>query len=115
MSVEAEVASGPGTLAASLVGPARGASVGRLAVASRRDLIVAATVVAWVGVVLPLDAAGTVRQLWLGGVTSLLLVALLWRESATTRAQVVVVVAFATLIEYTFSAGLGVYAYRLDQ
>ncbi|MDX6287580.1 MAG: hypothetical protein QOG53_3065 [Frankiales bacterium] len=83
--------------------------------ASRRDLALACTVVVWVGVVLPLDNAGTGRQLWLGAVTAGLLIALLWRENGTTRAQVIVVVAFATAIEYTFSSGLGVYTYRLHQ
>jgi hypothetical protein len=89
--------------------------LGALLHASRRDVALAVSVVVWVGVVLPLDNAGTGRQLWLGGVTAALLVGLLWRETATTRAQVVVVVAFATLIEYTFSSGLGVYTYRLHQ
>src|SRR5207248_753370 len=73
----------------------------------------ALAVIAWVAVVLPLDNAGAGRELLLGGVTWALLLVLLRRESATTRAQVAVVVAFATLIEYTFSAGLGVYTYRL--
>src|SRR5204863_6523983 len=86
-----------------------------LARESRRDLGIALAVIVWVGVVLPLDNAGTVRQLWLGAVTTALLVSLLWFESATTRAQVAVVVVFATVVEYTFSAGLGVYVYRLDQ
>jgi hypothetical protein len=79
----------------------------------RADLAVAAIVIAWVGLVLPLDDAGPPRQLALGAVTWALLIALLARESATTRAQVAVVVVFATLIEYTFSMGLGVYDYRL--
>ena len=87
---------------------------GALARASRRDIALALSVVVWVGVVLPLDNADTGRQLWLGGVTAALLVGLLWRERATTRAQVIVVVAFATLVEYTFSMGLDVYTYRLD-
>jgi hypothetical protein len=87
----------------------------RLLAASRADLGLAAVVVAWVGVVLPLDNAGAGREWLLGGVTWLLLLVLLRRESTTTRAQVAVVVAFATLIEYTFSAGLGVYVYRLHQ
>ena len=34
-------------------------------------------------------------------------------ESRHTRAQVAVVVAFATLIEYVFAGWLGVYEYRL--
>lgn len=87
----------------------------RLLAGSRADLGLALTVLAWISVVLPLDSAGTGRELALGGVTWLLLLALLWRESATTRAQVAVVVVFATFIEYTFSSGLGVYVYRLHQ
>lgn len=94
---------------------ARGTRLGALGRASRRDLALAGTVVVWVAVVLPLDNAGTARQLWLGGVTATLLIALLLRENATTRAQVIVVVAFATAVEYTFSSGLGVYTYRLHQ
>jgi hypothetical protein len=86
-----------------------------LLAASRADLSLAVVVIAWVGVVLPLDNAGVGREWLLGGVTWVLLLALLRRESATTRGQVAVVVAFATLIEYTFSAGLGVYVYRLHQ
>ncbi len=88
--------------------------VGLLA-ASRADLGVAATVIVWVGVVLPLDRAGSAREWLLGAVTWVLLLALLRREPATTRAQVAVVVVFATFIEYAFSAGLGVYVYRLHQ
>jgi hypothetical protein len=84
-------------------------------VASRGDLGVAAVVISWVAVVLPLDDAGTGRQLLLGGVSWLVLVALLARETVATRAQVAVVVVFATAVEYTFSAGLGVYVYRLHQ
>jgi hypothetical protein len=88
---------------------------GALFATSARDLGVAALVVAWVGTVLPLDSAGTTRQLVLGAVTWAVLLALLMQESPATRAQVGVVVVFATVVEYTFSAGLGVYTYRLDQ
>lgn len=41
-----------------------------------------------------------------------LLAALLRGETPLARRQVAVVVAYATLVEYTFSAGLGVYVYR---
>jgi hypothetical protein len=82
---------------------------------SRADLRLALTVIAWVGLVLPLDRAGLGRELLLGAVTWALLLVLLWREDASTRAQVAIVVVFATFIEYTFSAGLGVYVYRLHQ
>jgi hypothetical protein len=78
------------------------------------DLVTAAIVVAWVPVVLLADRGvdvGTQRLLGLG--TWLLLLALLWFESPAVRAQAAVVVAFASLIEYTFSGWLEVYVYRL--
>jgi hypothetical protein len=76
---------------------------------------VPAAVLAWIPAVLLLDVrGGLASQRLLGLGTWLLLAALLRRESRTTTAQVAVVVAFATLVEYTFSAGLGVYTYRLD-
>jgi hypothetical protein len=98
-------------LPAATTGASDGSLLRRIA---RADLAIAAVVVAWVGAVLPLDDAGTGRQVVLGIVTWALLVGLLARESPTTRAQVAVVVVFATLIEYTCSMGLGVYHYRLD-
>jgi hypothetical protein len=52
------------------------------------------------------------QQLLLGAGTWVLLAVLLRRESTLTRMQVLVVVVFATAIEYTFSAWLGVYRYR---
>ncbi len=79
------------------------------------DLAVAAVVVAWIGGVLLLDtASGLWEQRLLGLVTWGLLVALLRREPVRVRAQVVVVVAIATAVEYTFSGWLGTYVYRLD-
>jgi len=48
----------------------------------------------------------------LGAATWVLLAALLRGEARLARTQVLVVVAFATVVEYTFSAGLGVYTYR---
>ena len=53
------------------------------------------------------------QQRLLGVGTWLLLLALLIRESNRTRAQVAVVVVFATAIEYCFAGWLGVYNYRL--
>jgi hypothetical protein len=68
----------------------------------------------WVPLVLLLDRGG---DLWfqraLGAGTWLLLVAMLRRETPLVRAQVAVVVAFATAVEYTCSPLLGVYVYRL--
>lgn len=70
--------------------------------------------VIWVPLVLLLDrGAGIWWQRALGLGTWMLLVALLRRETPLVRAQVVVVVAFATAVEYTFSPLLEVYVYRL--
>ncbi len=69
----------------------------------------------WVPLVLLLDVgAGIWLQRALGAGTWLLLLALLRRESPLVRAQVAVVVVFATAVEYTFSPLLEVYVYRLD-
>jgi hypothetical protein len=71
-------------------------------------------VLAWIPLVLELDRGASLTQQRLLGVgTWLLLIALLTRQNNRTRAQVAVVVAFATLVEYTFSGWLGVYVYRL--
>ena len=73
----------------------------------------------WITAVLLLDhglgghGASDAQQRLLGIGTWLVLLALLSREPVRIRAQVGVVVAFATLIEYTFSYGLHVYVYRL--
>ena len=62
----------------------------------------------WVPLVLLLDVgAGIWAQRALGVGTWLLLLALLRREAPLVRAQVAVVVAFATAVEYTFSPLLG--------
>src|SRR3954463_4801046 len=71
-------------------------------------------VVAWITSVLLLDRGASLSQQRLLGVgTWLLLIALLARESSRTRAQVAVVVVFATAVEYCFAGWLGVYVYRL--
>lgn len=76
--------------------------------------MVPAAVLTWIPVVLLLDRGATMGEQRLLGVgTWLLLIALLWREDARTRAQVAVVVAFATAVEYCFAGWLGVYVYRL--
>ena len=68
----------------------------------------------WVPLVLLLDRGADIWfQRALGAGTWLLLLALLRRESPLVRAQVAVVVAFATAVEYTFSPLLEVYVYRL--
>jgi hypothetical protein len=77
-------------------------------------MLTPAIVLAWIPLVLGLDSVASLSEQRLLGVgTWLLLVALLLREDARTRAQVGVVVAFASLVEYTFAGWLGVYVYRL--
>ncbi len=77
--------------------------------------LVATIVALWVPLVLGLDrSASAVQQSWLGVGTWLVLGLLLVFQTGVVRAQVAVVVVFATLVEYTFSAGLEVYVYRLD-
>lgn len=75
---------------------------------------VAGLVVVWVIVALGLDTrASLTQQLLLGLGTWVLLVTVLRRESRLTRAQVAVVVVYATVVEYVFAGWLGVYEYRL--
>ena len=54
------------------------------------------------------------EQRLLGLLTWGLLLLLLRRETPLVRVQTVVVVVFATAVEYTFAGWLGVYVYRLD-
>lgn len=68
----------------------------------------------WVPLVLLLDHGADIwQQRALGAGTWVLLLALLRRESPLVRAQVAVVIVFATAVEYTFSPLLEVYVYRL--
>jgi len=86
---------------------------------SRADLAVAAVVLGWIGAVLLLDAvrawdgAEPVRQLLLGAATWAVLAGLLRRETPLVRAQTLIVVALATMVEYTFSPLLHAYVYRI--
>ena len=72
----------------------------------------------WLTAVLWLDRAGGGGGLWqqrcLGLLTWVLLLVALSRVGRTVRAQTLVVVAFATLVEYVFSPTLEVYTYRFD-
>jgi hypothetical protein len=70
----------------------------------------------WLSLVLWLDRAGGGGGHWeqrgLGVATWLVLGAVLTRVSPTVRAQTLVVVCFATAVEYVFSPTLHVYTYR---
>ena len=84
-----------------------------------RDLRIAGAVLAWIGAILLADADPALQrhelagQLALAALTWLLLAGLLVRESALVRVQTVLVVALASLVEYTFSPLLGAYVYRI--
>ncbi|PZS36331.1 MAG: hypothetical protein DLM59_01430 [Pseudonocardiales bacterium] len=79
-----------------------------------RALAPALVVFAWIVLGLSGESlVGIGGQRALGALTWVLLLALLWHESPRTRAQVAVVVVFATLVEYCFAGWLGVYVYRL--
>lgn len=81
---------------------------------SRADLATAAVVFGWITVVVYADRGASLgEQRLLGLATWAILIGLLWRESPLVRAQVGVVVVFATAVEYTFSPLLEVYLYRL--
>jgi hypothetical protein len=72
-------------------------------------------VVAWITVVLLIDTGSTIAvQRLTGLLTWIVLIAVLSRESLLVRVQTAVVVAFATVVEYTFSPLLEVYTYRFD-
>ena len=69
----------------------------------------------WLSVVLLVDHDGTLAtQRLLGAATWLVLLLALRRTTPLVRVQTLVVVAFATAVEYTFSPGLEVYVYRFD-
>jgi hypothetical protein len=84
-----------------------------------RDLRIAAVVMAWIGAVLELasvpawDGHEAARQVVLGSATWLLLVVLLRAEPVLVRVQTVLVICFATAVEYTFSPLLHAYVYRI--
>jgi len=83
-------------------------------VLARHDLTLAAAVLAWIPAVLLADrGASAPRQGVLGLGTWVLLLALLAWQSPMVGVQTMVVVGFATVVEYTFSPLLHVYVYRL--
>ena len=80
----------------------------------RHDLAIAVAVLVWIPGVLLADRGESMpRQVLLGLGTWVLLLALLRRQTALVRTQTLVVVVFATAVEYTFSPLLHVYVYRL--
>jgi hypothetical protein len=83
-------------------------------VRSKRDLTIVGVFCVWLTVVLTLDVGASIwLQRALGAVSWLVLFCLLRGEGRTERAQVAVVVVFATAVEYTASPLLGLYTYRL--
>lgn len=70
-------------------------------------------IMAWLAMLLGADRGPGAYHLVLGGTTWLILLGLAREQSTPVRIQVAVVVLFATAVEYTFSAWLGVYIYRL--
>ncbi len=79
----------------------------------RRGALAAAAMMGWLTVVLAVDHAGSLAtQRVLGGLTWLVLLVALRVAVPLVRVQALVVVAFATVVEYTFSPGLEVYLYR---
>jgi hypothetical protein len=80
---------------------------------TRLPTIAALLMMGWLSVVLTLDAHGShPTQRVLGVLTWLVLAVALTRVEPTVRAQTVVVVAFATLVEFVASPLLHVYLYR---
>lgn len=83
---------------------------------TRSGALAAALMMGWLTVVLWLDRASAGGGIWLqrglGVLTWVVLLAAMRRVSPTVRMQTVVVVAFATLVEYVFSPTLEVYVYR---
>lgn len=76
---------------------------------------VVAAVLGWITLVLVIDSHDALAvQRCLGVATWVLLAALLVREAPLVRVQTLIVVAFASCVEYTFSPLLGVYVYRFD-
>ncbi len=76
---------------------------------------VALVLMGWLSLVLVADHDGSLGlQRGLGLATWAVLLLALRRVAPTVRAQTAVVVVVATVVEYVFSPGLGVYTYRFD-
>lgn len=85
---------------------------------ARSGVLAAVLMMGWLSVVLWLDRAAAGGGIWLqrglGLLTWVVLVLALRRVCPMVRMQTVVVVAFATLVEYLFSPTLEVYLYRFE-
>src|SRR5437016_6468252 len=101
------------TVGPSGTGPRQtGAVTARVGVRVRPAPWVAAVVLAWIPPGLLLDRHATLSfQVVLGLGTWALLLAVLRTQDRVVQAQTAVVVVFATVVEYTFSAVLHVYVY----
>ena len=82
----------------------------------RSGTLAAVVMMGWLTLVLWSDRASAGGSIWqqrgLGALTWVVLLLALRRVSPTVRMQTVVVVAFATVVEFVFSPTLGVYVYR---
>jgi len=82
---------------------------------SRRAVLGVLTVVTWVPVALLADRDATLaRQHLIALLTWALLFIALWKSSPLLRTQILLVVSFATMVEYLFAGHFGVYVYRLE-
>ena len=82
---------------------------------TRRAALSVGAVVIWVPLALVADRDGSLpRQHLIGLLTWLLLLLALWKSSPLLRTQILLVVAFATIVEYLFAGHFGVYVYRLE-
>ena len=82
---------------------------------ARSGATAALVMMGWLTAVLVVDSEGSrTTQAALGVATWVVLLAALRWCTPVVRAQTLVVVVFATVVEYTFSTGLEVYLYRFD-
>jgi hypothetical protein len=82
---------------------------------TRHGVAATLTMMGWLTVVLVVDRDGSLTtQRVMGLLTWCVLVVALTTTTPLVRVQTLVVVAFATVVEYVFSPGLEVYVYRFD-
>lgn len=82
---------------------------------TRHGVAASLTMMGWLSAVLVVDHDGSLTtQRLLGALTWVVLVGALTTATPLVRMQTLVVVAFATVVEYVFSPGLEVYVYRFD-